>query len=124
MPNVDSVQTYLVLTEISQSLKISSDSWLKAADKVPQAMKDYKQIKSRFLLASFLAKEDISSATLEDANKMESASLSKSIAFRHVGMNPKNFTWFKDALYKVAEPEKSFGYVGIAISSDKNFKKK
>ena len=124
MPNVDSVQSYLVLTEISQSLKILSDSWLKAADKVPQAMKDYKQIKSRFLLASFLAKEDISSATLEDANKMESASLSKSIAFRHVGMNPKNFTWFKDALYKVAEPEKSFGYVGIAISSDKNFKKK
>ena len=124
MPNVDCVQSYLVLAAISQSLKISSESWFKAADKVPQAMKDYKQIKSRFLLASFLVKEDVTSATLEDANKMEPASLSKSMAFRHVGMNPKNSTWFKEALIKAAEPEKSFGYVGIAISSDKNFKKK
>ena len=124
MPNVDSVQSYLVLSAISQSLKISSDSWFKASDKVPQAMKDYKQIKSRFLLASFLAKEDITSTTLEDANKMETASLSKSMAFRHVGMNPKNSSWFKGALIKASEPEKSFGYVGIAISSDKNFKKK
>ena len=124
MPNVDCVQSYLVLAAISQSLKISSESWFKAADKVPQAMKDYKQIKSRFLLTSFLVKEDVTSATLEDANKMEPASLSKSMAFRHVGMNPKNSTWFKEALIKTAEPEKSFGYVGIAISSDKNFKKK
>jgi hypothetical protein len=124
MPNVDCVQSYLVLATISQSLKISSESWFKAADKVPQAMKDYKQIKSRFLLASFLVKEDVTSATLEDANKMEPASLSKSMAFRHVGMNPKNSTWFKETLIKAAEPEKSFGYVGIAISSDRNFKKK
>ena len=124
MPNVDSVQSYLVLSAISQSLKISSDSWFKASEKVPQAMKDYKQIKSRFLLASFLAKEDVTSATLDDANKMETASLSKSMAFRHVGMNPKNSSWFKAALIKASEPEKSFGYVGIAISSDKNFKKK
>jgi hypothetical protein len=124
MPNVDSVQSYLVLSAISQSLKISSDSWFKASDKVPQAMKDYKQIKSRFLLASFLAKEDFTSTTLEDTNKMEAASLSKSMAYRHVGMNPKNSSWFKGALIKASEPEKSFGYVGIAISSDKNFKKK
>ena len=124
MPNVDSVQSYLVLSAISQNLKISSDSWFKAADKVPQAMKDYKQIRSRFLLASFLAKEDVTSATLEDANKMETASLSKSMAFRHVGMIPQNSSWFKGALIKASEPEKSFGYVGIAISSDKNFKKK
>ena len=124
MPNVDSVQSYLVLSAISQSLKISSDSWFKASDKVPQAMKDYKQIKSRFLLASFLAKEDFTSTTLEDTNKMEVASLSKSMAYRHVGMNPKNSSWFKGALIKASEPEKSFGYVGIAISSDKNFKKK
>jgi len=124
MPNVDCVQSYLVLAAISQSLKISSESWLKATDKVPQAMKDFKQIKSRFLLASFLAKEDFTSATLEEANKMESASLSKSMAFRYVGMNPKYSAWFKEALIKAAEPEKSFGYVGIAISSDKNFKKK
>jgi hypothetical protein len=124
MPNIDSVQSYLVLSAISQSLKISSESWLKASEKVPQAMKDYKQIKSRFLLASFLAKEDVTSAILEDANKMESASLSKSMAFLHVGMNPKNSTWFKEALAKASEPEKSFGYVGISISYDKNFKKK
>ena len=124
MPNVDCVQSYLVLAATSQNLKISSESWSKAADKVPQAMKDYKQIKSRFLLASFLVKEDITSATLEEANKMEAASLSKSMAYRHVGMNPKYSTWFKEALNKAAEPEKAFGYVGIAISSDKNFKKK
>ena len=124
MPNIDCVQSYLVLSAISQNLKISSESWFKAADKVPQALKDYKQIKSRFLLASFLVKEDITSATLEDANKMEAASLSKSMAYRYVGMNPKYSTWFKAALNKAAEPEKSFGYVGIAISSDKNFKKK
>ena len=124
MPNVDTVQSYLVLSAISQSLKISSESWIKAADKVPQAIKDFKQIKSRFLLASFLVKEDFTSATLEDANKMEAASLSKSMAYRHVGMNPKNSTWFKEALNKAAEPEKSFGYVGIAISADKTFKKK
>ena len=114
----------ILLSAISQNLKISSESWFKAADKVPQALKDYKQIKSRFLLASFLVKEDITSATLEDANKMEAASLSKSMAYRYVGMNPKYSTWFKAALNKAAEPEKSFGYVGIAISSDKNFKKK
>ena len=124
MPNIDCVQSYIVLSAISQNLKISSESWFKAADKVPQAMKDYKQIKSRFLLASFLVKDDITSATIEDANKMEAGSLSKSMAYRNVGMNPKYSTWFKAALNKAAEPEKSFGYVGIAISSDKNFKKK
>jgi len=124
MPNVDTVQSYLVLAAISQNLKISSESWLKAADKVPQAMKDYKQIKSRFLLASFLVKEDTTSAALEDANKMETASLSKAMAYRHVGINSKKSTWFKEALLKTSEPEKSFGYLGIALSADNNLKKK
>lgn len=124
MPNIDSVQSYLLLSTISQNLKISSDSWVKASEKVPQAMNDYKQIKSRLLLASFLAKEVSSLAVLEDANKMEPASLSKSLAYRYTGMNPKNTTWFKPALDKVADPEKSFGYVGIALSADRNIRKK
>ena len=124
MPNIESVQSYLLLATISQSLKISSESWVKAAEKVPQAMNDYKQIKSRLLLASFLGKEDISSAVLEDANKMETASLSKSLAYRYTGMNPKNTYWFKPFLNKTANPEKSFGYVGIALSADKNIRKK
>jgi hypothetical protein len=77
-----------------------------------------------YAFLSFLAKDDVTPTTLEDTNKMETASLSKSMAFRYVGMNPKNSSWFKGALIKASEPEKSFGYVGIAISSDKNFKKK
>ncbi len=124
MPNLDSVQSYLFLSVISPSLKVSSDSWIKTADKVPQVLKDFKLIKSRFLMASFLAKEDISPAILDDANKMEPVSLSKSLAYRHIGMNPKNFTWFKASLDKASEPEKSFGYVGIALSADRNLKKK
>ena len=124
MPNVDCVQSYLVLAAISQSLKISSESWFKAADKVPQAMKDYKLIKSKFLLASFLVKDDFTSATLEDANKMENASLSKAMAYQHIGINSKKSPWFKEALLKTSEPEKSFGYLGIALSADNNLKKK
>ena len=124
MPNVDCVQSYLVLAAISQSLKISSESWFKAADKVPQAMKDYKLIKSKFLLASFLVKDDFTSATLEDANKMENASLSKAMAYQHIGINSKKSPWFKEALLKTSEPEKSFGYLGIALSGDNNLKKK
>jgi len=124
MPNLDSVQSYLLLSVISPSLKVSSDSWIKTADKVPQALKDFKLIKSRFLMASFLAKEDMAPSILDDANKMEPASLSKSLAYRHIGMNPKNFTWFKASLDKASEPEKSFGYVGIALSADRNLKKK
>jgi hypothetical protein len=124
MPNVDCVQSYLVLAAISQSLKISSESWFKAADKVPQAMKDYKLIKSKFLLASFLVKDDFTSATLEDANKMENASLSKAMAYQHIGINSKKSPWFKEALLKTSEPEKSFGYLGIALPGDNNLKKK
>lgn len=124
MPNVDCVQSYLVLAAISQSLKISSESWFKAADKVPQAIKDYKLIKSKFLLASFLVKDDFTSATLEDANKMENASLSKAMAYQHIGINSKKSPWFKEALLKTSEPEKSFGYLGIALSADNNLKKK
>ena len=124
MPNVDCVQSYLVLAAISQSLKISSESWFKAADKVPQAMKDYKLIKSKFLLASFLVKDDFTSATLEDANKMENASLSKAMVYQHIGINSKKSPWFKEALLKTSEPEKSFGYLGIALSADNNLKKK
>ena len=124
MPNVDCVQSYLVLAAISQSLKISSESWFKAADKVPQAMKDYKLIKSKFLLASFFVKDDFTSATLEDANKMETASLSKAMAYQHIGINSKKSPWFKEALLKTSEPEKSFGYLGIALSADNNLKKK
>jgi len=124
MPNIDAVQCYVLLAEISPSLKISFESWINASKKVPQAMNDYKQIKSRLLLASVLAKEDISPAILEDTNKLQTASLSKSLAYRYIGMNTKNFTWFKPALNKVAEPEKSFGYIGIALSADKNLKKK
>jgi hypothetical protein len=124
MPNVDCVQSYLVLAAISQSLKISSESWFKAADKVPQAMKDYKLIKSKFLLASFLVKDDFTSATLEDANKMENASLSKAMAYQHIGINSKKSPWCKEALLKTSEPEKSFGYLGIALPGDNNLKKK
>jgi len=124
MPNVDCVQSYLVLAAISQNLKISSESWFKAADKVPQAIKDYKLIKSKFLLASFLVKDDFTSATLEDANKMENASLSKGMAYQHIGINSKKSPWFKEALLKTSEPEKSFGYLGIALSADNNLKKK
>lgn len=57
MPNLDSVQSYLFLSVISPSLKVSSDSWIKTADKVPQALKDFKLIKSRFLMTSFWQKK-------------------------------------------------------------------
>lgn len=66
----------------------------------------------------------MSPAILDDANKLEPVSLSKSLAYRHIGMNQKNFTWFKASLDKASEPEKSFGYVGIALSADRNLKKK
>lgn len=124
MPNIESVQCYILLGEISAGLNISSESWINASKKVPQAMNDSKQIKSRLLLASVLAKADISPLILEEANKLETTTLSKSLAYRYIGVNTRNLTWFKPALSKIAEPEKSFGYVGIALSSDKNLKKR
>ncbi len=124
MPNLESIHSYLLLAAISQKLNISSESWLKASDRVPPAINDYKQIKSRFLMASLIAKENITSSLLDDANKLEPGSLSKSLTYRHIGMNPKTTTWFKPALDKAVEPDKSFGYVGIALSSDKKLKKK
>lgn len=123
MPNIDSVQSYLLLTTISQDLKISPESWLKASEKVPQAISNYKHIKSRLLLAAFFAKENNSPAVLEDANKLEAASLSKSLAYRYIGLNPKNAIWLKSVLNKVADPEKSFGYIGIALSAHRNIRK-
>lgn len=123
MPNNECVQSYIALSGITRGLKISTDSWAKASEKVPQAVKEFKQIKSLFLLASLIVRPELTSATIDEINKIEAGSLARSLAYMNVGLNQKNLGWFKPYLLKTTDPDKSSGYMGIALSADKKAKK-
>lgn len=124
MPTQDIIQSYLLLAGIADQVGAPAESWLKAGEKVPANHAEVKSIRARFQLAALQAKKELTLASVEEASKIESGTLSRFLAFRSLGIRGQNFAaTLEPAISKLSDPDKSFGFVGLAIGFSSKPKK-
>ena len=115
MPTPDIVHVYVLLGAISSRLGVGSDSWQKAAERVPTNYPEAKSVKGLLQYAGLMATKD-GAFTVEDSLKIEPSTLSHLLAIRSVGTAAKGpVPSLEQAIAKLSNPDRAFGFLGLSI---------